>query len=418
MIAVTANYIRVRLREPDKFDKESFKTINLGNGIKAIIGSRQGNNKTTIQSVLFDKEQYTKEKAIQWVRKNKTKFATALMVEQLKKGLFIHEFKEDINMSQEEKTESVITKFSDEATITALRSIIKKLEAAMSLDDVRSLIEELEGLLPVSESDVSETSNSDEGINEENIKTTPGGEVKNPQFNPIIDLEISNGKNQTTITVTEEGKTSIDKNAPGLSTTIIDQKLGSQPFAGAKMSDDIIETIPVSTFKAVEGQLTNVTTQLSEVLELNEKLITALKETESEMHVLKTMNSKLVEDKNQSEQTVSVFKAKVAEYENRRYQEKLVNIHAKWCTTFKLVSKERQDEAFKMLSNFQSEDKLEEMSVYIESLQNFKEVEQPLIMTQHTSTFRDVVVEKPDISKMSPEEKIGYLHQQYINASR
>jgi hypothetical protein len=74
------NYIIIRVKDPDYFDSESFRTIDISQeqGIKATIGCKKGEYKdgkcqigTEVQRYLFDKEKWTLSEAEAWVEKNK-----------------------------------------------------------------------------------------------------------------------------------------------------------------------------------------------------------------------------------------------------------------------------------------------------------------------------------------------------------
>lgn len=67
------NYVRVRVRDPEDFEKDSFRTIDVSeeNGIKAVVGKLEGEESTTIQTYLFDKEKWDEEKAEAWVKEHK-----------------------------------------------------------------------------------------------------------------------------------------------------------------------------------------------------------------------------------------------------------------------------------------------------------------------------------------------------------
>ena len=77
----TNDYIRGGLESPDKYDKDSMRTIEIDadEGIKAVIGCPKGNFKggkcgvgTEVQSYLFAKEKgWTMTKAKAWFAKSK-----------------------------------------------------------------------------------------------------------------------------------------------------------------------------------------------------------------------------------------------------------------------------------------------------------------------------------------------------------
>jgi len=72
---ITENYIRIRVKNPNLFQPDSFRTIDISKseGIKAVIGKLKGETTTTIQSYLFDKEKWTLSEAQEWVREHAKK---------------------------------------------------------------------------------------------------------------------------------------------------------------------------------------------------------------------------------------------------------------------------------------------------------------------------------------------------------
>jgi len=72
-VEVLEDTIRVRVRNPDKFQEDSFRTITLSEneGIKAVVGRLVGEKTTTVQVFIFDKDKWDKKRAQAWVKKNK-----------------------------------------------------------------------------------------------------------------------------------------------------------------------------------------------------------------------------------------------------------------------------------------------------------------------------------------------------------
>jgi len=64
----TDQYIRSGHRDPSDFEQDSLRTITLSEeeGIKAVVGKLKGEDKTTVQSYLFDKDKWSLEKAKAW----------------------------------------------------------------------------------------------------------------------------------------------------------------------------------------------------------------------------------------------------------------------------------------------------------------------------------------------------------------
>jgi cation transport regulator ChaB len=66
----SVNYIRRGQINPNKFEQNSFRTINIDaeGGIKAIIGKIKGESKTTIQSYLFAKKKWKDKEVEEWLK--------------------------------------------------------------------------------------------------------------------------------------------------------------------------------------------------------------------------------------------------------------------------------------------------------------------------------------------------------------
>lgn len=69
----TENYHRIRVEDPDKFIDDSFRTIDISDGIKAVIGKYKSDpeGSTHIQTYLFDIDKFTMEEAQSWVDSHK-----------------------------------------------------------------------------------------------------------------------------------------------------------------------------------------------------------------------------------------------------------------------------------------------------------------------------------------------------------
>ena len=85
---ITDNYLRARQHDPIDFEPDTFKTIRLSEGVKAIIGRLKGETATTVQSVLFDKKRFDENTGTTWLRRNMMKFTEAVELENKKASLF------------------------------------------------------------------------------------------------------------------------------------------------------------------------------------------------------------------------------------------------------------------------------------------------------------------------------------------
>lgn len=81
-VDVTEDYVRIRQRDPGDFEEGSFRTITLSekDGIQAVIGRLKGEDSTTVQSYLFDKEKWTVEEAEKWIKEHKEKKSLAIKI--------------------------------------------------------------------------------------------------------------------------------------------------------------------------------------------------------------------------------------------------------------------------------------------------------------------------------------------------
>jgi len=72
---ITTNYIRMGIINPSKFQKEQYKTIWVSkiDGIKAIIGKLSGEDKTRVQSYLFEKNKWTDKEVDKWMEEHSEK---------------------------------------------------------------------------------------------------------------------------------------------------------------------------------------------------------------------------------------------------------------------------------------------------------------------------------------------------------
>ncbi len=104
---ITENYIRIRIRNPKTIVEGTFRTITISEseGIKAVIGKLRKNptGPTHIQSVLFQKDKWTVERAQAWVNSHKEDL----------KNLLANDFKE----KKEENTEKSQDKYIDSGYI-------------------------------------------------------------------------------------------------------------------------------------------------------------------------------------------------------------------------------------------------------------------------------------------------------------
>lgn len=87
----TENTIRVRVKDPSGFQKDSFRTITIGKkgkGIQAVIGRLKGETSTTIQSYIFSKPKWTMKTARAWIKEHRQKVLNLTRTIDLVRGAF------------------------------------------------------------------------------------------------------------------------------------------------------------------------------------------------------------------------------------------------------------------------------------------------------------------------------------------
>ncbi len=69
---ISDKYWGFRVRNPDDFEKDSFRTIRITDGVNAIVGRLKGQKTMTIQSLRFKTEKFKTEKEVQkWIEEHK-----------------------------------------------------------------------------------------------------------------------------------------------------------------------------------------------------------------------------------------------------------------------------------------------------------------------------------------------------------
>lgn len=127
---VTDNYIIIRVKDPEYFDQESFRTIDISvdKGIKATIGCKNGefsggkcNIQTEVQRFLFDRDKWTIEDAQRWVDEHKSESYQTVDTEpsiNVSKAMLVKEaidgMKAEINQVLEKYSGEII-KYVDES---------------------------------------------------------------------------------------------------------------------------------------------------------------------------------------------------------------------------------------------------------------------------------------------------------------
>jgi len=169
-----------------------------------------------------------------------------------------------------------------------------------------------------------------------------------------------------------------------------------------------LEPMPMTEGMKEEVELHKINmAQFKEVFELNDKLISSLKDEETKTKVLESTMNSMKDQLNEKDQIITQFKTREEQAKITVFNNKLDHISKKWLSAFNLKDTEYSG-IRSMLSSFSSEDKLEQVSRFLD-VQFQKQSEQPQVVTQLSSTLQSEEVKQIDYGKMSRDEKMDYL---------
>lgn len=103
-VDVGEKYIRIRQRQPGKFQEKTFRTkwFSKKEGIKAIVGRPKGKKTTQVQSLLFDRKKWSPANIVKWLEKHKDEFPYIPSVEEIEDAVRRRE-KEDLKEKLKDK---------------------------------------------------------------------------------------------------------------------------------------------------------------------------------------------------------------------------------------------------------------------------------------------------------------------------
>jgi hypothetical protein len=78
---ITENTIRVRQKDPDRYEK--FRVKEVADGIKFVFGKVKGKDDWEVQSIIFDKSKFDKEKVKKWIKEHGFKIMSSELVRKM-----------------------------------------------------------------------------------------------------------------------------------------------------------------------------------------------------------------------------------------------------------------------------------------------------------------------------------------------
>lgn len=140
---------------------------------------------------------------------------------------------------------------------------------------------------------------------------------------------------------------------------------------------------------------------VSEVLNLNDKLISTLEKADSQIEALSQLNTKLAQELQATNATIQEHKNKDLELKQKQFDNRVNTLTNQWCEVFAISDAEQQEDAKKMLSTFESEDKLESISGFLNhKLSQMSDLPKPI--TKQSAVIKEL---------QAPQEPVKQLEQ-------
>ena len=278
-------------------------------------------------------------------------------------------------MSDDLKTDEVSV-FNEE-NLDKLKDIIQKLENAESLESAKLLVVELKGFLP------------------------SGVETEEKPKEEVGEAEDTLGEEDK-----EEEKTDDEEKEEGVKEDTQESEVQEE-----EKKDDEVKGEDDKEEASSQGEDSDVKTQLSDALDLNQKMISKLQEADNQIKTLEKINDKLKLDNSELTKKVSMFEEAKEKEEKERYQSKFNDVFEKYCDFMDIPDNER-DPVRKQMSTF-SEDGLDNTLRYLEKKKETLMESEEDVVTQPSSDFENKeevsVMTQEKYKSMSARDKTDYL---------
>lgn len=264
------------------------------------------------------------------------------------------------------------------------------------------------------------------GKKDESGKTIPRSLRKLPYKTADGKLDPSHVRNAWAVLSGARGGVDLSPSQKAIAMRKIKAAMRALGIGDEKMSDSL-ESQELITFSQIfdeERLYSNTESQIipqpnhsiNEILNLNEKMIVTLERADQQIQALSQLNAKLVNDVQTKENELNAYKQVEIQSKKNQYEQKLNDIHTKWCETFSLKDISQQEDAKKMLSSFDTIDKLETIKGFLENkMTQMSNMPQPI--TRQSEELIQLKVEKSikpwDLETMSVDEKKAYTESIY-----
>jgi len=469
-VDVTENYIRIRQKDPGLFEKGSFRTISLKPGVRAVIGKLKGKKSTTIQTLLFDKKKFDVTQARAWVKSNVHKYSEEKIIQVKNKMEFskavsyldeIH-FAENGRWTREQINNLPDSSFAiilpggkkDEDGKTVPRSLrklpYKNAEGNVDLPHLRNALARVNQpgteltpeqrakakatLLKVSkkylktykEKKESEQM-ADDGKEEFELSKFQEEDIFARLKSIAERLEAAKTIDEVKPIVLElKELTKTEEEEDGEEKEETEQKEEGKEVQEIKTEVPAVE--PAES-KPVENSQDN--SQLSEALKLNEKILTALKESEDETEKLKgeakvqetkfseqiqminKINEKYKSDLDSLSTDVVNFINILNEQKMTKFSERINLVAKDYCNFMNLPESEMAN--VRQTMSKWSEDMIEQTAKAISTKRTKMTEREPIVLTTTSSQLRETTAfSDREWEVMTAEEKMRHLHSKML----
>ena len=302
------------------------------------------------------------------------------------------------NKMKDDKETKLITKFEDESVIQKVQEIISKLEAADSLDAAKGLVSELKSLIP-------EEIPEEEGKEEEEKKEEEKEEVEEKSE----EAKEEQPKEESAEEIEKEAKEKLAEVVADAAKPEESQEEKPEEEAGEEEKPAETKEVEEAPKEGVEENAS-----LSEVLDLNDKLIVKLKEATDEIDRLEKENSKFKKEVDELNKEVTEFKEKKEKEEKAVREAKFNDVFDKYVNFFK-VKDEAKESIRKEMSTF-SEGILDNIAKQIDAKKLSEMKEEPEVETKPSSALegKGEEADKQDRihwDELTPQEQTKFLFE-------
>jgi len=459
-IDIKENTIRIRQKNPNLFEKGTFKTIVLKSGVKAVVGRLKGKKSTSIQTLLFDKDKFDASQAKAWVKEHMSKYTEDKIIKVKNKMEFSKTMLrlDEVNFAESGKwkKESInglpdtsfaivadgVRKYpymdaSGNIDLPHLRNALFKLNQPTSDLTPEQKQEAKTKLMKIAKKylktygDKATQKMSDDGF--EDIEFTQFEEEDIFSKLKFITFKLEQAKTIEEVkTVVSELKELTKDEEDTEDGEEEKQETSKQEKQEEPKKEVIQEPEKVAEVKVTEN---SDNSQLSEAFKLNEKILFALKESEDEIDRLKKevistetkfkeqidvlgkINEKRASDFDELAKSTLQFVNIINEQKLTKFNEKVEKVSIDYCKFMNIPNSEIAN--VRQTMSKWSDDMIEQTAKAVSAKRTKMAEKEPVALTTASSQLREsTAFSSASWEEMTPETKTDYLHKLMVEQNK